>query len=77
MSYKMTASEIDVFCSKLEKFSTGLSDTERTLFKSLLNADGLSDHALDLVRGGIGDQLLEFRNFAPTLDASYFRTLSW
>lgn len=76
MTYRMSAGDVDKFCSKLEKFSEGLSDTERTLFKSILNSEGLQ-HSLELAHGGVSDEGIDFRSLAPRLDASFFRVLSW
>ena len=42
----------DRLSAKLEKFDATLSDDERAAFKSMLQQGGLSDEALEQVRGG-------------------------
>ena len=42
----------DRLSAKLEKFDATLSDDERAAFKSMLQEGGLSDEALERVRGG-------------------------
>jgi hypothetical protein len=59
---------VEQLCAKLEQFSGTLSDDERTAFKSMLEAQGLSDDALKQVSGGAGAQLAS----APSLRASFF-----
>jgi hypothetical protein len=80
MTIKISGPEIDEFCKKLEKFSAGLSDGERTLFKSILGTELLSEQALSQVRGGFNPSsisALSFSHAAPTLNASFFRVMCW
>jgi hypothetical protein len=68
MAYEASPADIEKFCKKLEEFSAGLNDTERTLLKSIVENDALSDKALGEVRGGV----MSFANAAPKLNASFF-----
>ena len=79
MTVQVSPAEIDTFCKKLEQFSGGLSDSERTLFQSMLKRDELSDKELGQAAGGATRtaHAVTFKAFAPKLDASFFRVMSW
>jgi hypothetical protein len=71
MAHEISPAMVTKFCEKLEAFSGSLSDAERTLFKDMIDG-GLSDSALDKVTGGT-NQPFTVTNFAPQLNASFFR----
>jgi hypothetical protein len=77
MAQQISAAEIDQFCRKLEAFSDTLSDSERTVFKGIL--DTISDEALGQAQGGVPsrdrglDRGFTVQSFAPRLDFSFFR----
>jgi hypothetical protein len=81
MAVQISGSAIEQFGKKLETFSNGLSDEERTLFKGMLQrGGGLSDHELSQATGGgsFAVQALQFDAFAPRLQASFFtRMMCW
>jgi hypothetical protein len=68
MTYEASPADIEKFCKKLEQFSAGLSDTERTLLKSVFDGQSISDDALGDVRGGA----VSFAKAAPKLNSSFF-----
>ena len=73
MAHKFPAAQIDNFCRKLEQFSAGLSDEERTMFKHMFDRGGLSDDDLGQVTGGGAPPFT--LQYAPPLQATFFRTM--
>jgi hypothetical protein len=68
MTKEASPADIEKFCRKLEQFSAGLSDMERTLLKSLLEGEEPPDKALGQVHGAV----ITFAEVAPKLNASFF-----
>jgi hypothetical protein len=76
MSEKLTADELAVFCSKLEKWGESLPRNERAFLEFLLKTatkmgSELSQADLDNVAGGT------FSIAQPTLDLSTKPSLNW
>jgi hypothetical protein len=76
MAHEITPAMVTGFSEKLEKFSASLSDPERTLLKGMIDSgQQLSDQALDQARGGATHRAFTVPNFAPKLDAVFFRSV--
>lgn len=68
MAYELSPADVEKFCKKLADFSAGLSDAERSLLKSVLDRDALSEKALGQVSGGV----MTIPGGPATLNSSYF-----
>jgi hypothetical protein len=81
MTVQISGAAIEQFSKKLEGFSNSLSDEERTLLKGMLDrGSGLSADELSKASGGasLSVQALQFRAFAPRLQAAFFtRLMCW